>query len=117
MWPSSSKSRARFAGRRFPDRPRGRELGGARLVPLSPNLALPMSETQPSPRPVTAGRAVGLFVLYTVVFAIGGGLAAGIMAFVFEAVSSEGYDPAVYAITFGVTGFIAYRLAQRVAEG
>ena len=58
-----------------------------------------------------------LFVVYTVAFALGGGLAAGIMAFVFEAVSAEGYDPTVYAITFGVTGFIAYRLAQRVAEG
>ncbi|WP_412062669.1 hypothetical protein [Rubrivirga sp. IMCC45206] len=73
--------------------------------------------TKPAPRPVTAGRAVGLFVLYTVVFAVGGGLAAGIMAFVFEAVSAEAYDPTVYGITFGVTGFIAYRLAQRVAEG
>ena len=71
----------------------------------------------PDPRPVTPVRAVILFVAYTVVFAVGGGLAAGIMAFVFEAASAEAYDPTVYAITFGVTGFIAYRLAQRVAEG
>ena len=76
-----------------------------------------MPETQPAPRPVTAGRALVLFVVYTVAFAVGGGLAAGIMAFVFEAVAAEGYDPTVYGITFGVTGFIAYRLAQRVAEG
>lgn len=76
-----------------------------------------MSETRPAPRPVTASRALVLFVIYTVVFAIGGGLAAGIMAFVFEAIAADGYDPTVYAITFGVTGFIAYRLAQRVAEG
>ena len=73
--------------------------------------------TLPAPRPVTPVRALVLFVVYTVAFALGGGLAAGIMAFVFEAVSAEGYDPTVYAITFGVTGFIAYRLAQRVAEG
>lgn len=72
---------------------------------------------RPAPRPVTATRALILFVVYTVVFAVGGGLAAGIMAFVFDAVASEPYDPMVYAITFGVTGFIAYRLAQRVAEG
>jgi hypothetical protein len=39
------------------------------------------------------------------------------MAFVFEAVSPQGSDPTVYAITFGVTGFIGYKLAQRVAEG
>ena len=76
-----------------------------------------MPETLPAPRPVTAGRALVLFVVYTVVFAVGGGLAAGIMAFVFEAFASEGYDATVYAITFGVTGFIAYKLAQRVAEG
>ena len=63
-----------------------------------------------------AARALVLFVVYTIVFAVGGGLAAGIMAFVFEAVATEPYDPMVYAITFGVTGFIAYRLAQRVAE-
>ena len=74
-----------------------------------------MSEA--APRPVTPARAVLLFVIYSAVFAIGGGLAAGIMAFVFSAIAGEGYDPNVYAITFGVTGYIAYRLARRVAEG
>ncbi|MEO0558570.1 MAG: hypothetical protein AAF170_10355 [Bacteroidota bacterium] len=69
------------------------------------------------PRPLTPVRAIVLYVVYTVVFALGGGLAAGIMALVFDAVSPDGSDPAVYAITFGVTGYIAYRLAQRVAEG
>ena len=72
---------------------------------------------RPAPRALTAGRAAVLFVVYTVIFAVGGGLAAGIMALVFEAISPQGSDPTVYAITFGVTGFIAYRLAQRVAEG
>lgn len=70
-----------------------------------------------APLPITPVRAVVLFVVYSVVFAVGGGLAAGIMAFVFGAVASDGYDPNVYAITFGVTGYIAYRLARRVAEG
>ena len=72
---------------------------------------------EPRPRPVTAGRAVGLFVLYTVAFALGGGLAAGIMAVVFDIVAKGSYDSNLYALTFGVTGFIAYKLAQRVAEG
>lgn len=71
----------------------------------------------PDATPLTPVRAVTLFIVYSVVFAVGGGLAAGIMAFVFEAVSTGGYDPNVYAITFGVTGYIAYRLARRVAEG
>lgn len=73
--------------------------------------------TEPRPRSVTAGRALGLFVLYTVSFAVGGGLAAGIMAFVFDLAAKGSYDSNLYAITFGVTGFIAYKLAQRVAEG
>ena len=34
-----------------------------------------MPETRPAPRPVTAGRAAVLFVVYTVVFAVGAGLA------------------------------------------
>lgn len=72
---------------------------------------------KPHLRPVTPVRALTLFVIYTVAFAVGGGLAAGLMALVFDAVSSGSYDPNVYAITFGVTGFIAYKLAQRVAEG
>ncbi|MEM1057533.1 MAG: hypothetical protein AAGI52_18605 [Bacteroidota bacterium] len=71
-----------------------------------------MSERTPSLTPV---RAIVLFVIYSVVFAIGGGLAAGIMAFVFGTIADV-YDSNVYAITFGVTGFIAYRLAKRVAE-
>lgn len=72
----------------------------------------------PSPRPVTATRAVVLWVVYSVVFAIAGGLGAGIPAFLFEAVAGgEGYDDTLYAIMFGVTGYIAYRLARRVAEG
>ena len=73
--------------------------------------------THARPRALTPVRAVVLFVVYTVVFALGGGLAAGLMALVFDAVSRGSYDPNVYAITFGVTGFIAYKLAQRVAEG
>ena len=67
--------------------------------------------------PVSASRALILYVIYSVVFAVGGGLGAGIPAFLFEAVTGDGYDPVLYAIMFGVTGFIAYRLAQRVAEG
>ncbi len=72
---------------------------------------------RPSPRPVTSGRAVVLFFVYSVVFAVGGGLAAGIPAILFKAITGDPFDDVVYAIMFGVTGFIAYRLAQRVAEG
>ena len=72
---------------------------------------------RPVPRPLTTGRALALFVVYAVAFAVGGGLGAGIPAFLYEAVTGTAFDDVVYAIMFGVTGFIAYRLAQRVAEG
>ena len=78
---------------------------------------MPATPVEPRPRPVTAARAVGLWIVYSVVFAIGGGLGAGIPAFLFTALGFTGYDDTLYAIMFGITGFIAYRLAQRVAEG
>ena len=74
------------------------------------------SPVEPRPRPVTAGRAAILWVVYSVVFAVGGGLGAGVPAYLFDALGFSGYDATLYAVTFGVTGFIAYRLAQRVAE-
>jgi hypothetical protein len=64
---------------------------------------------------LSAGRAVGLWIVYAVVFAVAGGLGAGIPAFVFELVTSQPYeDETLYAIMFGVTGYIAYRLARHV---
>lgn len=72
---------------------------------------------RPAPRPVTIGRAAVLFIVYTIAFAVGGGLGAGIPAFLYAAVTGEAFDGVVYAIMFGVTGYIAYGLARRVAEG
>ena len=66
--------------------------------------------------PVSTSRALVLYLIYSVTFALGGGLGAGIPAFLFETVTGDPYDGVLYAIMFGVTGFIAYRLAQRVAE-
>ena len=78
---------------------------------------LPRTPVEPRPRPVTPLRAVGLWMLYSVVFAVTGGLGAGIPAFLFDAAGFTAYDDTLYAIMFGITGFIGYRLAQRVAEG
>ena len=75
------------------------------------------SSVEPRPRPVTPGRAAVLWIVYSVVFAVGGGLGAGVPAYLFDALGFTGYDETLYAVTFGITGFIAYRLAQRVAEG
>ncbi len=67
----------------------------------------------PPPR-LSAARATVLWIVYAVVFAVAGGIGAGVPALLFELVASEPYDDMLYAIMFGVTGFIAYRLVQRV---
>lgn len=63
---------------------------------------------------LSVARALTLWVIYAVVFAVAGGLGAGIPSFLFEALTGTGYDPTLYAIMFGVTGYIAYRLARHV---
>ena len=71
--------------------------------------------------PLSATRALVLYVVYVLAFAIGGGIGAGIPGLVFNAVTDESIDGdpnfILYAIMFGVTGWIAYKLAQRVMEG
>ena len=71
--------------------------------------------------PLNAVRALTLYLVYVLAFALGGGFGAGIPAMIFEAVTGEEFDAepnfTLYAIMFGVTGWIAYRLAQRVMEG
>ncbi len=75
----------------------------------------------PGARPLTASRAVGLYGLYAIVFALGGGIGAGVPAVLVRLVTGDDFSSGegvyLYAIMFGVMGFIAYRLAQRVAEG
>ncbi|MEL7168151.1 MAG: hypothetical protein AAFN13_02635 [Bacteroidota bacterium] len=64
---------------------------------------------------LTPGRAVGLWIAYVLIFAIAGGLAAGVLALVYDAVI-DNFDNTLYAIVYGVTGFMAYRLARSVME-
>ncbi len=60
--------------------------------------------------------ALGLWVLYVVVFAAAGGVATGIMAWLFERVVAEPFTDPFYSVCFGVTGFIAYKLATEIVE-
>jgi hypothetical protein len=81
---------------------------------------MPINPAPSTRRSLPIGRAIGLYFIYVFAFAIGGGLGAGIPALLFEVVSDEDLTRdyfMLYAIMFGVTGYIAYRLAQRVAEG
>jgi len=70
---------------------------------------------------LSVGRAIGLYAVYTLVFAVGGGIGAGLPSFFFSAIAQEDTTQGdyfiLYAIMFGVTGYIAYQLARRVAEG
>lgn len=63
---------------------------------------------------LSVARAATLWLIYAVVFAVAGGLGAGIPAFLFELVTGNPYDNTLYAIMFAVTGYIAYRLARHV---
>jgi hypothetical protein len=80
----------------------------------------PRDPARPAVSPVFT-RALKLYGIYVLAFVIGGGFGAGIPAWLFEAVTrqsmEEGSNFTLYAIMFGVTGWIAYRLAQRVMEG
>ena len=78
---------------------------------------MPIPPPAPALRPLTAGRAAVLYLVYVAVFVLGGGVGAGVPSFLFEQVTGGTYDPTLYAIMFGVTGYIAYKLARRVAEG
>jgi hypothetical protein len=60
--------------------------------------------------------AAGLWALYVVVFALAGGIAAGIMAWAFELLTATGFTDTLYSVCFGVTGYIAYRLARDTVE-
>ena len=77
-----------------------------------------MNDPRPALSPV---RALVLYVVYVLAFAIGGGVGAGVPGLVFNAVTGESIDSdpnfTLYAIMFGVTGYIAYKLTQRVMEG
>lgn len=70
-------------------------------------------ETETQPR-LSIGRALVLWLVYAAVFAVFGGLGAGIPSFLFEAVTGVEYDATLYAIMFGVTGYVAYRLARHM---
>ena len=71
--------------------------------------------------PLSATRALVLYLVYVVAFILGGGIGAGVTGWVFNAVTGGDINTdqnfILYAIMFGVTGWIAYKLAQRVMEG
>jgi hypothetical protein len=71
-----------------------------------------------------AVRALTLYFVYVLAFIVGGGIGAGVPAFVYNGIATDAGDSMdsdpnfiLYAVMFGVTGWIAYKLAQRLMEG
>ena len=63
---------------------------------------------------LSVSRALVLWIIYAVVFAVAGGVGAGIPAFLYEVVTGAPYEGMLYSIMFAVTGYIGYRLARHV---
>jgi hypothetical protein len=66
---------------------------------------------------LSLGRAVGRWVLEVVVFVLAGGIAAGVSALAYESVAQAENPVGLYGVIFAASGFIAYRLTERVLDG
>jgi hypothetical protein len=69
-----------------------------------------------SDAPISAGRALLRWFIFTLVFILAGGIAAGLTALGYEWVVQNEYAHELYAIIFTASGYIAYRLAERVVD-
>lgn len=67
-----------------------------------------------SNEPLSAGQALGRWFLYLVIFLAAGGVAAGGTSLIYRAIAQTQTPLGIYAVIFAASGFIAYRLAQRV---
>jgi hypothetical protein len=61
-------------------------------------------------------RAATLWVIYVLLFNLASGLAAGVLALVFQLLGLE-FTEVLYAAVYGVTGFMAYLLGRSVLQG
>ncbi|SHK61822.1 hypothetical protein [Rhodothermus profundi] len=62
------------------------------------------------------GQLLRNWVVYTLVFLICGGIGAGLTNLLFEWIVGREFDPVLYAIIFGGTGWIGYRQAESGAR-
>jgi hypothetical protein len=65
---------------------------------------------------LTAGQALGRWVLHVLVFIIAGGVAAGASALAYESISQAENPVGLYGVIFAASGVIAYRLTERVLD-
>lgn len=69
-----------------------------------------------SDAPISAGRALLRWIIFTLIFLLAGGIAAGLTALGYEWIVRDEYAGELYAIIFTASGYIAYRLAERVVD-
>ena len=70
----------------------------------------------PESNSLCVGQALGRWVLYVLVFILGGGIAAGASALTYESIAGAENPVGLYAVIFAAGGIIAYRLAERVMD-
>jgi hypothetical protein len=70
-----------------------------------------MSEQSLSP-----GQALGRWILHVFVFLGSGGVAAGLSALAYQAVSNAETPLGIYAVIFAASGLIAYRQTEHVLD-
>lgn len=66
---------------------------------------------------LSAGQALGRWILHVFVFILAGGVAAGLSALAYQAIANTKTPLGIYAVIFAASGFFAYRLTERVVDG
>lgn len=72
--------------------------------------------TTPPDRSYSFTRAIGLWALYTLILFLFGGIAAGLTWLAFLEILGHEISDVMYAVIFGVTGFLAFKLMRPVVE-
>ena len=67
-----------------------------------------------SSQSLSAGQAIGRWVLHVIIFLLSGGLAAGVSALAYQAIAQTKTPLGIYAVIFAASGFIAYQQTERV---
>lgn len=66
--------------------------------------------------PLTAGQALGRWLVEVLIFIIAGGVAAGLSAMAYQLIAQTETPLGIYAVIFAASGLIAYRLSDRVFD-
>lgn len=70
----------------------------------------------PDQSSLSAGQALGRWVLHVIIFLLAGGVAAGASALAYESIAQAQNPVGLYGVIFAAGGLIAYRLTERVLD-